>query len=104
MKSIAIVIILLGLLGFLAYTNPNMDQYGDFLRGEISDEVGQGGNVEKALGRLIGGLAGGVLTTATTRTDYLFLSVYETNLGAGDLKCLGIVNNFFVLEEPESEN
>jgi hypothetical protein len=104
MKSIAIVIILLCLLGFLAYTNPSMDQYGHFLKNEISDEVGQGGNVEKALGRLIGGLAGGVLTTATTRTDYLFLSVYETDLGAGELKCLGIVNNFFVLEEPESKN
>lgn len=103
MKSMSIVIILLVLLGFLAYTNPTLSQYGDFLKDEISDEVGQGGNAEKALGRLIGGLAGGVLTTATTRTDYLFLSIYETDLGMGEIKCLGIVNNFFVLEEPESD-
>jgi hypothetical protein len=104
MKSIAIVIILLVLLGFLAYTNPTLDQYGDFVRDEIQDGVGQGSHVEKALGRVIGGLAGGVLTSATTRTDYLFFSVYDTDLGTDEVKCLGIVNTFFILEEPESNN
>jgi hypothetical protein len=101
MKSMATVIILLVLLGFLAYTNPSMDQYGDFVRDEIQDGVGQGGQVEKALGRVIGGLAGGVLTSATTRTDYLFFSIYDTDLGTDEIKCLGIVNTFFILEEPE---
>lgn len=104
MKTTAIIVILLVLLGFLAYTNPGMDQYGDYIKDEISDEVGQGGNVEKALGKFIGGLAGSVMTSATTRTDYLFFSIYETDLGTDEIKCLGLVNNFFVLEEPESKN
>ncbi len=104
MKSIAILIVLLVLLGFLAYTNPTLDQYGDFVRDEIQDEVGQGSRMEKALGRVIGGLAGGVLTSATTRTDYLFFSIYDTDLGTDEIKCLGIVNTFFILEEPETNN
>jgi hypothetical protein len=61
-------------------------------------ESAKGDEVGRALGVLVSGVASGLLTSATVRSDYVFWSTYETTLGQDRLRALGILRNFRVLE------
>jgi len=103
MKSLATVIALVAILGLMAYTNPSMDDFGNYVRQqvikesqkEMKDPLGQ------FLGSLLGGIAGGMVSSQTVRTDFIFFSKYELRLGKEQLKAVGIFKNFMLLEKPD---
>lgn len=97
MKLLTATIALIALLGLLAYTNPNMAMYEQYLRNTMIQDSRQADPASRALAALFSGLASGMLADATTRTDYVFCSVYVTDLGNSHVEALGALNNFFVL-------
>ncbi|MGH8471023.1 MAG: DUF4359 domain-containing protein, partial [Gammaproteobacteria bacterium] len=86
----------------LAYTNPTLDSYQQYLRQSILKESKRQENpVEEALGTLLGGVASGVIASQTMREDYVFWSTYETRLADSErLRAVGLLKNFYVLENP----
>jgi hypothetical protein len=103
MKLIASVIIVIALLGLMAYTNPSIDEYNTYIRQSIVKE-GQKPKtdpVSQLLSPLLGGIAGTLVTSQTVRTDYVFFSIYEVRLGNERLKALGVLKNFVLLEKPD---
>jgi tryptophanase len=103
MKSSALAIALVALLGLLAYSNPSLDDFGNYVRQNIVQESQRERNdpLGGFLGSIMGGIAGGLVTNQTVRTDYIFFSMYEVRFGKERLKALGILRNFILLEEPE---
>ena len=103
MKSLSSVIVIVALLGLLVYTNPTREKYENFLHQRILQESQQQKELGSAcLGSFLGGLASRFIASQTIRKDYIVLSLYETNIGNESLSVLGILNNFIVLEEPQS--
>lgn len=102
MKSIAFLMLLIAALGLLAYTNPTLDIYQQYLQQSILKQAKRKANpVERALGTVLGGVASGVIASQTVRTDYVFWSTYETRLTDRErLRAIGVLNNFYVLENP----
>jgi len=95
MKFVAFVLVLIALCGLLVYTNPTLDDYGDFLRYSLIEEV------ETARGTAPPPSAVSVLLTEQTqRRDYLILSLYRTQIEGKTLRAFGLLRNFFILEAP----
>lgn len=103
MKVLSTVIVILAVLGLLAFKNPSMDDYHNYLRQSIVKEFQKEKSevLEQVLGPLVGGLASTLVSSRTVRTDLIFMSLYEARLGDEKLKVLGILNNFIVLKKPE---
>ncbi len=103
MKAIAISILVVGLFGLLAYTNPTMDDYEEFIEKELKAELEKKGDgLERAIGVLVSGLAGDILVQTTTRANYVFFSIFDTDLGKEKIKSVGVFKNFIPYETPES--
>jgi hypothetical protein len=101
MKSLSITLSVIAVLGLLTYTNPGLDRYEQFINQEINEQTRQQGDpLSGALGSLFGGFAANWLSKQTERKDYVFFSTYDTVLGNGHLRALGVLNNFYKLEEP----
>ena len=103
MRSLATVIALIALLGLMAFTNPSMDDFGNYVRQRVIQESQKEMKdpFSQLLGSLMGGLAGGLVSSQTVRTDYIFFSMYELRVGKEGMKALGIFRNFVLLEEPD---
>jgi hypothetical protein len=103
MKSLAIVIALVALVGLMIYTNPSMDDFSNYVRQHVINETKK--EMKDPLGQfltsILGGIAGGVVGSQTMRTDYILFSIYEVQLGREQFKALGICRNFVVLEKPD---
>ncbi|MGQ0591270.1 MAG: DUF4359 domain-containing protein [Gammaproteobacteria bacterium] len=86
----------------MAYTNPTLDSYQQYLRQSILKGSKQQENpVEQALGAVLSGVASGVIASQTVRTDYVFWSTYETPLTDSErLRAVGVLKNFFMIENP----
>ena len=105
MKSLSITIALVALAGLMAYTNPSREDLGNYVRQyvmkesqkKMKDPSGQ------FLGTILGGVAGGVVSSQTVRTDYILFSTYEVQFGKERFKALGIFKNFILLEKPDLE-
>ena len=105
MKSLSIIIALVALVGLMVYTNPSMDDLGNYVRQyvmkesmkKMKDPQGQ------FLSAVLGGIAEGVVSSQTLRTDYVLFSTYEVRFGKERLKALGIFRNFILLEKPDIE-
>src|SRR5919106_973761 len=102
MKSIALTIVMIALLGLLVYTNPTLESYENFVRQWLIQEMKKEGSsdLERTIGSFLSGIASGVLARQAIRKDYLLLSTYDTDLGNEHIKAVGILNNFIVLEAP----
>ena len=99
-KPITAAILIGALLGLLAYKNPTLESYEHFMRQKITEESKT--DVEKALGFFFGDFASRFVMSQTVRRDYIFLSTYDTEFGGEHLRTLGILNNFIILETPQS--
>ena len=56
-----------------------------------------------ALGSLLGGFAANLMTKETVRKDYVFFSTYDTAFGNEHIRAIGVLNNFYITESPESK-
>jgi Domain of unknown function (DUF4359) len=102
MKSIVSALFVIAAGALLAYTNPTLESYQQYLQQSILKQAKRRENpVEQALGAVLGGVASGVITSQTVRTDYVFWSTYETRLTESErLRAVGMLKNFYVLENP----
>ena len=104
MKLFSIVLILIAMFGLLAYTNPKLDNYDQFVGQRITEETRKAKDpMEGVLGSLLGGFAANLMTKQTVRKDYVFFSTYDTAFGNEQLWAIGVLNNFYITESPESE-
>jgi len=101
-KSIVAALFVIAGGALLAYTNPTLDSYQQYLRISILKETKELDTpLEQALGNVLGGIASGVIASQTVRTDYVFWSTYETRLTDSErLRAVGVLKNFYVLENP----
>lgn len=96
MKKLVVVLVLGG-LAILFFTNPSMDQFTNYMARESGDRfsngsvLGQIGNVvSEELGTVEANIRG-------TRDDYLFFSVFRyrgATTSMQEVTYLGILNNF----------
>ena len=104
MKLFSIVLILVALSGFLAYTNPKLDNYDQFISQRITEEARKEKDpMAGALGSLLGDFAANLMTKQTVRKDYVFFSTYDTAFGNEHMQAIGVLNNFYITENPESK-
>ena len=102
MKLFSIVIILVALFGLLAYTNPKLDNYDQFVGQRITEETRKEKDpMAGALGSLLGGFAADLMTKQTVRKDYVFFSTYDTAFGNEHMRAIGVLNNFFITEDAD---
>ena len=103
MRLLAVVIVLVAMLGLMVYTNPTMDDFGNYVRQYVIQEAQKKKSdpLSQLLESLMGGLAGNLLKSQTVRTDYIFFSLYEIQVGEERLRALGILRNFLLLDEPD---
>ena len=104
MKLFSITLILIALLGLLAYTNPKLDNYDQFIGQRITEETRKVNDpMAGALGSLLGGFAANLMAKQTVRDDYVFFSTYDTAFGNEHIRAIGVLNNFYITESPESK-
>jgi hypothetical protein len=104
MKLFSITLILIALLGLLAYTNPKLDNYDQFIGQRITEETRKAKDpMAGALGSLLGDFAANLMTKQTVRKDYVFFSTYDTSFGIEHIRAMGVLNNFYITESPESK-
>ena len=104
MKLFSIVLILIALFGLLAYTNPKLDNYDQFIGQRITEETRKAKDpMAGALGSLLGGFAANLMTKQTVRKDYVFFSTYDTAFGNEHIRAIGVLNNFYITESPKFE-
>lgn len=102
MKTLPIVIALLGLVGLLAYTNPSMNNYEAFYKQKFQQEASKGSDpLIGALGSLLSGIASSVMTSQTARRDFVIFSTYDTTMLDKHIKAIGVLNNFIVTQQPD---
>ena len=100
MKTLSFTILLVAFCGLLVYTNPTIDDYHDFVQMQIKKEmVKNDQSIDRFWGSIMGGIGSAFIVAQTTRTDYVFCSLYEADFGEHHLKVLGILKNFFVIEK-----
>ncbi|EIC29812.1 DUF4359 domain-containing protein [Methylomicrobium album] len=101
MKSLASALVLIAVLGLLTYTNPKMDEYDRFISQRIIERTRKAQDpLEGMIGSVLGGFAAKMLGRQTLRKDYLFFSTYDTALGEKHIRSVGILNRFFLIEDP----
>lgn len=103
MKLLVTTIISVAALGLLVFTNPKMTEYEQFIRQQIINETEKADNINKTLGFLFSGFSSGLITNVTQRTDYVFLSIYDSYLGNDRIKVMGVLSNFFVIKDASSK-
>lgn len=82
-------------LGLMAYTNPKMDQWEQYVQQKVAREADKEGGLAGLFGPLLGKVAGSMAGNATLRDDYVFFSTYETRLGDERYAAVGAFNNFY---------
>ena len=103
-----IVVAVLAVIALLWF-NPDMEDFATFVEAQsekiVVQETGEG-RLGRALGRIVGGLAGANVDRVTERDNYFVFSTYTLDLDgtestANDWRFLGIAGQFFELHRPE---
>lgn len=102
MKSFSYIVVSLGILGLLMYTNPTLEKYQEFVHQEFKEEMlKQQDPLVNVFGSLFGGLATNLIIQRTIRHDYVVFSTYDTVFEKEHLKAVGLLNNFWITENPD---
>jgi hypothetical protein len=102
MKQLSIILIVIALLGLMTYTNPTLNSYDQFISQRISQVTSKEKDpIAGVLGSLFGGLAANLMTRQTQRNDYVFFSTYDTALDNEHIRAIGMLNNFYLTEQPD---
>lgn len=100
MKTISVIVVIMGILGLLAFTNPKLNSFEEFVNQHVKEEVrAKQDPMALILGSLFGGLASRVIAQQTVRCDFVFFSTYDTAFGKEHLRAIGLLNNFFITEQ-----
>lgn len=104
MKKIIATLIIIAALGFMIATNPTLDDYSKFMKQEIIDSNKNQSDAAKSITSLLGGLAGNVIASQTTRKNYVLFSTYKSDVYSQKNICIGIFGNFFNCTEENNKN
>jgi hypothetical protein len=98
-KLLIPLVLVLALMGF---TNPNLDDYREFLRQSIieASQKDSAGAMARVTGPLLGGLASSFVASQTVRTNWLLFSTYKTQFMDDKLTAIGAFKNFMIIERP----
>ncbi len=101
--SRSFLLVVIAVMGLLTYTNPSIDDYGDFIRQSIVQEVQKErlDGLGQIFSPLFGSIAGSLVASQTVRNDFIFFSLYEVELGKQRFKALGFLKRFLILEAPK---
>ncbi|WP_211472124.1 DUF4359 domain-containing protein [Collimonas humicola] len=88
-------IVMVSIVGLLAFTNPTLDSYEQHIHQIITQEANKRDDLTQALGTLFSGVASSFIASSTVRNNYILFSTYESNLGNRNLKFVGVLGNFF---------
>ena len=94
MKTVVLILLLMAIGGTMILTNPTIDDYSAYMQQEIVNSTRDKDDFSRGLALLFGGLAGSVVSHATKRTNFVFFSIYHTDLKTEKFRCLGIFGNF----------
>ena len=102
MKILALTLALVAFLGLMAYTNPTMNAYDTYLRRNYMEKIQKENpdTFDRLFGSLMSNFASGLIVSQTIRKDFVFFSTYEARFDGEQLKIIGLLNNFIVLESP----
>lgn len=100
MKKVMILISVVALLIVMAISNPNKTEYINWLKTQVVEQ-----NNDDMLLQGIVALAGEpIINSATKIHNYVFLSVYHTNLSdIGEINVIGVFGNFISLSNQNSK-
>lgn len=101
MKLLACVIAVIAVAGLLAYTNPTIEDYNQFVHNGILKEVQKQDPAVQLFGSAMSALASGLVASQTVREDFIFFSTYELRVGKEEFKAVGILKNFYVTKKPD---
>jgi hypothetical protein len=88
-------IVMVSIVGLLAFTNPTLDSYEQHIHQIINQEANKRDDFTQALGTLFSGVASSFIANSTVRNNYILFSTYDSDLGNQHLKFVGILGNFF---------
>jgi hypothetical protein len=91
----ASAIVMVSIVGLLAFTNPKLDSYEQHIHQVITQEADKRDDLTQTLGALFGGVASSFIASNTVRNNYILFSTYDSNLGNRHLKFVGVLGNFF---------
>jgi hypothetical protein len=97
-------IVVLSIVGLLAFTNPKLDSYEQYIHQVITQEANKRDDLTRTLGTLFGGVASSFIANSTVRNNYVLFSTYESNLGNQHLKVVGILGNFFQISQSQGND
>lgn len=93
-KTLIVLVMLLTILVAAAITNPSREAFINWGVAEIRSQA------ESDIERIFGGaVAAPMLEMQTDVEDYVFFSIFTLEKSEGEVKYLGIFNNFFTLSE-----
>lgn len=100
MKQLTITILVISFLGLMAYTNPSKEDYKKFIQQQVIEEAQKKPEgVEKALMPLFSGILSDFAAVQTIRKDYIFFSLFKTEMGQEEIVAVGAFNNFFLFQK-----
>lgn len=94
--KIALAIVILGLL---AITNPDMDDFKQAARERLEKELESRSDVEQAIGKMLGETATNLLASRTTRTNMILGSLYTFSVDEKEYRYFGIASFFIPLQK-----
>lgn len=93
-KGLIVFVIVLAVLLTAAVTNPSKEEFINWGVAEIRSDA------ESDIERIFGGaVAAPMLELQTGVNDYVFFSIFTLEKSDGEIKYLGVFNNFFTLSE-----
>ena len=96
MKGLVSVILFALLFALMISANPTVQDYSEFLRNElVQPTADEEDDLLQALIVVFGGLTESVIAASTSRTNYLILSAYETDIETYHIECIGVLGHFF---------
>jgi len=98
------VIVMVAIVGLLAFTNPTLDSYEHHIHQVITQEANKRDDLTQTLGTLFGGVASSLIANSTVRNNYVLFSTYDSNLGSRHLKFVGILGNFFQISQSHNND
>jgi hypothetical protein len=97
-------IVMISIVGLLAFTNPKLDSYEQYIHQAITQEANKRDDLARTLGTLFGGVASSLIASSTVRNNYVLFSTYDSNLGGRHLKYVGVLGNFFQVSQSDSND
>jgi hypothetical protein len=78
----------------MAVTNPSKNAYDDWAKAQLSSETNN--SLAKGVIELIGAP---IIDQATTKSNYILFSLFQTSYQGNTIKTIGLFNNFILISK-----